>query len=107
MFERFIVATDLSPASYAVVNCLAELRTFGAQHCLLLQCLSFGDAASAGLSYHTDRLEAMLDEQKALLEDQGFAVEVRTVVGAPKKEIVRVAADEGHSLIVGSLCSAV
>ncbi len=100
MFERFIVATDLSPASYAVVNCLAELKTFGAQHCLLLQCLSFGDAASAGLSYHADPYEAMLDEQKTLLEDQGFTVEVRTVVGAPKKEIVRIAAKEGYSLIV-------
>jgi nucleotide-binding universal stress UspA family protein len=100
MFERFIVATDLSPASYAVVNCLAELKTFGARHSLLLQCLSFEDAASAGLSYHTDPLEAMLDEQKTILEDQGFTAEFRMVVGAPKKEIVRIAADEGYSLIV-------
>jgi hypothetical protein len=39
MFERFIVASDLSPASDAVVGCLAGLRAFGARHALLLQCL--------------------------------------------------------------------
>ena len=26
MFERFIVATDLSPASFAVVSCLSGLK---------------------------------------------------------------------------------
>lgn len=40
MFNRIIVATDLSPASEAVANCLGGLKTYGARHCLLMQCLS-------------------------------------------------------------------
>lgn len=100
MFERFIVATDLSAASFAVVSCLDGLKTYGARHCLLLQCLSFSDAASTALSYHTEPLDEMLNEQKGILEKQGFDVEARTVVGAPKQEIARIAAKEDYSLIV-------
>ncbi|MFO7965361.1 MAG: universal stress protein [Desulfobacterales bacterium] len=100
MFKRFIVATDLSPASFAVVNCLGELKAFGGEECLLLQCLSFKDAASEALSYSTEKLEGMLNEQKKILEDQEFRVEARTVVGTPKHEIVRIAAGENYDLIV-------
>lgn len=32
MFERFVVATDLSAASFAVVRCLGGLRHHGTQH---------------------------------------------------------------------------
>lgn len=100
MFKRFIIATDLSPASFAVVNCLGELKTYGAEQCLLLQCLSFSDATSVALSYHTEHLEKMLNKQKNILEDQNFTVEVRTVVGVPKHEIVRIATKEKYALIV-------
>jgi len=100
MFKRFIVATDLSPASFAVVNCLNELQAFGAKDCLLLQCLGFRDAASAALSYDTERLKEMLDEQKTILENQGFTVEARTISGTPKQEIVRIADKEDYTLIV-------
>ncbi len=100
MFKRFIVATDLSPASYAVVSCLGMLKAYGADHCLLLQCLSFAEMASTAFSYSTEPLEKMLGEQSVLLEKQGFTVEARTVTGAPKKEIVRLANTEGYDLIV-------
>ncbi len=100
MFKRFIVATDLSPASFAVVNCLYELQSFGAKDCLLLQCLSFRDAASAALSYNIDQFKEMLDEQKNILEKQGFTVEARTISGVPKQEIVRIAEKEDYALIV-------
>lgn len=100
MFKNFIVATDLSPASYAVVNCLSGLKAYGAQHCLLLQCLSFSDAASTAYSYHTEPLEELLKEQKGILEKQGFEVEARSVVGAPKREINRIAIKEDCTLIV-------
>jgi nucleotide-binding universal stress UspA family protein len=100
MFKRLIVATDLSPASYSVVSCLGGLRPYGAEQCLLLQCLSMRDATSAALSYQTETMEEMLDEQKKILESQGFAVESRIVVGAAKREINRIADEEDYSLIV-------
>ncbi len=100
MFNRFIVATDLSPASHAVVSCLAGLKAYGAEHCLLLQCFSFSNGVSTALSYNVDRVKAMMDDQKLILEQQGFVVESRTVFGSPKREIVQIAVKEDYSLIV-------
>jgi nucleotide-binding universal stress UspA family protein len=100
MFKRLIVATDLSPASFAVVGCLGALKAYGAEQCLLLQCLTFREAASTALSYHTEAIEGMLKEQKAILEKQGFTVEARSVVGAAKREVNRIAVEEDYSLIV-------
>ncbi len=100
MFIRIIVATDLSPASFAVVGCLGALKAYGAKECLLLQCLTFREAASTALSYHTEPIERILEEQKGIMEGQGFTVEARTVVGAPKREVNRIAVEEDYSLIV-------
>ncbi|MCK8603691.1 universal stress protein [Desulfoferrobacter suflitae] len=100
MFDRFIVATDLSPASFAVVGCLGGLKAYGAAQCLLLQCLSFSDAASTALSYNTEPLKEMLEQQEDILAKYGLTVETRTVVGIPKQEIIRIAAEENYSLIV-------
>lgn len=100
MFKRFIVATDLSPASSAVTTCLKGLQNFSAVECLLLQCLSFSHAAATAYSYQTEPLERLMEEQKQYLEEQGFTVEARVVVGAPKYEINRVAVQENYDLIV-------
>lgn len=100
MFPRFIVATDTSPASSAVVGCLGGLKEFGAKECLLIQCFGVGDAATAAYVHEIRRFEGMLNEQQAILEEQGFTVTVRTVLGAAKQEINRIAVDEDYSLIV-------
>lgn len=100
MFEKFIVATDLSPASQAVVSCLSGLKDFGFENCLLLQCMSFAGAISSAFSYDTEKLSELLEVQKDILEKQGFNVEARSVVGAPKHEINRIANTEGYELIV-------
>ncbi|HPU84763.1 MAG TPA: universal stress protein [Candidatus Latescibacteria bacterium] len=100
MFSRVIVATDLSPASYAVVNCVGGLKAYGAKECLLLQCLSLQEVGSVALSYTTAFLENSLNEQKEVLEKQGFAVETRIVPRLATREINRVAEKEDYSLIV-------
>ena len=100
MFKRFIVATDLSPASTAVATCLGALKVYGAEQCLLLQCLTISEAASTAISYNTEPIKGMLKEQKTILENEGFAVEARTVVGSPKNEVTRIANEEDYSLIV-------
>lgn len=99
MFNRIIVVTVLSPASFGLVNCLEGLKVFGAKQCLLLQCLSFQEAASTALSYSTARQENTLHEQQKVLEAQGFEVESRIVPGFAKLEINRVADEEEDSLI--------
>lgn len=100
MFDRFIVATDLSPASFAVVNCLGGLKAYGAKRCLLLQCLTLQEVGSVALSYTTAFSEGILTQQKGILERQGFEVEARVVPGFARREINRIAAEEDYSLIV-------
>jgi nucleotide-binding universal stress UspA family protein len=99
-FDRFIIATDLSPASFAVVNCIGGMKIHGARKCLLLQCLSIQEVSSIALSYTTALLENMLKEQKQILEKQGFEVETRVVPGFAKREINRIATEDDYSLIV-------
>lgn len=100
MFERVIVATDLSPASDALVGCLAGLRAFGARQALLLQCLDMQQATSVALSYSTAVLDDYLERQRQVLEQQGFEVETRIVPGFAKSEINRIAREEDYALIV-------
>ncbi|MCK9197507.1 MAG: universal stress protein [Syntrophales bacterium] len=100
MFSRFIIATDLSLASSAVINCIGGLRAYGAKHCLLLQCLSIQEASSIAASYTTAQIECMLKDHKRILEQQGFSVETKVLPGFAKREINRIARKEGYSLIV-------
>jgi len=100
MFSRFIIATDLSLASFAVVNCISGLRVYGAKHCLLLQCLSIQEVASVAASYTTNEIDHILKQQKQILEQQGFTVETRVLPGFAKWMINRIAREEDYSLIV-------
>lgn len=100
MLNRFILATDLSPASFAIANCVGGLHAFGARECLLLQCLSLQEATSTALSYSTAALDRMLDEQQRILESQGFSVTKRIVPGFASTEINRIADEENYPLIV-------
>ena len=100
MISKFIITTDLSPPSYAIVNCIGTLKDFGASECLLLQCLSRQEMASIALSYTTAPLDNMMKEQKRILEKQGFAVTARIVSGNSKQEVNRIACQEDYPLIV-------
>lgn len=100
MFSRIIVATDLSPASFAVVGCVKGLKAFGAKECMLLQCINVQQAASTALSYTTEYLETNLTKQKRMLEEEGFAVKAHVAFGSPKTEVNRIAQKEGYSLVV-------
>ena len=51
----------------AVANCLGGLKTYGARHCLLMQCLTMQEAASVGLSDSSEILHEALKEQKTAI----------------------------------------
>ncbi len=100
MYQRVIVATDVSAASDAVVRSLSCLKHLGARECLLLQCLVLPDGLPSGMAVVSEQIEGMLNVQKAMAEKEGFAVTSRIVVGSPKHEIVRIAKEENYHLIV-------
>lgn len=100
MFQRIIIATDLSPLSQGLVECLEQLKHLGTKECLLLQCLSAQETASIALSTTATLLEKTLQQQKNLLEGYGFAVETRILPGQIKSEVNQIAAKEGYSLVI-------
>ncbi|HPA79140.1 MAG TPA: hypothetical protein PK722_10915, partial [Kiritimatiellia bacterium] len=65
MFSKILIATDLSAASHAVVQCATGLRSIGARECHLLQCMNLSEAASMAAANAKDVLEQALLNQKA------------------------------------------
>jgi len=105
MFSKMIVATDLSTAAFAVVRNLSGFKAYGTQECLLLECLSMPQVSAMALAYTYPVLEKTLQEQRVLLENQGFKVDTRIVPGMATIEISRIAAQENYSLVVaGAEC---
>jgi len=105
MFSKMIVATDLSTAAFAVVRNLNGFKAYGTQECLLLECLSMPQVSTMALAYTYPVLEKTLQEQRVLLENQGFKVDTRIVPGMATIEISRIAAQENYSLVVaGAEC---
>ncbi len=101
MFERFIVGTDLSPATFVMAKCIGDLRKFGAHHCLLVHCVSANLGAAMALSYKTpESFTSEMESQRQILADLGFSVDCRTEFGTPKTRLPEIAVEEDCSLIV-------
>jgi nucleotide-binding universal stress UspA family protein len=99
MFEKIVVATDLSPASDRLISCLQGLRPFGAREAILVHAL--GIRHLEAMKYELARLvEPRLAEQKVQLEAHGFKTDTRIAIGPPPLEVDRVAKAEGASLVV-------
>jgi nucleotide-binding universal stress UspA family protein len=99
MFEKIVIATDLSKSSDAVIGCLRGLRILGAQEAILVH--------SLGLKYMKDVIpiliqlaEPRLSEQKEILDYQGFSTKLQIANGVPMVEVNRIAQEENASLIV-------
>jgi len=102
MFTNLIVATDLSPASDAVVSCLHGLKLLGTRKVILFHGLGLRHLEV--MKYELARLaEPKLQAQRAMLEQQGFETEVVVAPGSVSAEIETVVKEHAASLIaVGS-----
>ena len=100
MFNRVIIASELSSTAFAALNCLKGLKSLGVKECLLLQCASPQDANAITAPFVTAVLSETLAKQKEILTAQGYDVQTRVVRGLMKNEINRIAVEEDFSLIV-------
>jgi nucleotide-binding universal stress UspA family protein len=100
MMERAIIATDLSEASDIMVRHLGFLKDFGVKSLLLLQCPDYQEVASEVFPYVATIQTEAIERQKEVLEGHGFVVESRISPGSAKREINRIAEEEGYPLIV-------
>lgn len=99
MYKTVVVASDLSLASDRVVACLHGLRQLGTERVVLTHALGLRHIQE--LKHQLAPLaEPKLQQQKLVLEQQGFAVEVVIVPGAPSQEVVSVARGKHAAMIV-------
>lgn len=104
MFSKIIVGTSLSEASSKTLCCLKNLRQAGVKQVILTHVMNIRDVG--GLYGYLRKLaEPKLAEQKKILEQMGFSVEVKILLGFPAYEINRLAREQNASLIAVHMTS--
>jgi nucleotide-binding universal stress UspA family protein len=102
MFEKILIATDFSPASDCLIDCAAELKSFGLKQAVLAHVIYV--ANTRGLE---DMLKAQapvhLEPQKRRLEEQGIEVETAFEFGIPARDLNALAEKHDVSaILIGS-----
>ena len=100
MIEKMVFAAGASDSSMEVIRCMKSMRKLGIKKCLLLQCYSPGEEASAIGGIVGEIYEENLARQKELLEEQGYEVETRIVKGSLENEVNDIAEKENADIIV-------
>ena len=99
MFEKIVLATDLSHAWDEIVACAGEFKALGASEVILTHVIT---VLFLGGLEATLRAEAQpkLEKQKQFLQGQGFKVSVEMPQGLPAFSLNDVARRHGADLIV-------
>ena len=102
MFNKALIATDLSDSSEQLVRCTGGLRTLGVQEIVLGFCIRLHEVQGVRANVE-DILKPDLDRQRAALERQGYAVKAELLLGDPHVEVNRLAdAKDCELVVVGS-----
>jgi len=99
MFEKILLATDLSPAWDEIIACAGEFQTLGASEIILTHVITvlFLGGLEATLRREA---EPKLETQKQFLQGQGFKVSVEMPTGLPAYSLNDVARRYGADLVV-------
>jgi len=99
MFQRLVLAHDLTPTWDEIVACAGEFKALGCTEIILthvVTVLYLGGMEGALREEGQEHLEA----QKAQLESQGFTVDIQIPTGLPAQSLNEVARCHGADLIV-------
>lgn len=99
MFDKILLATDLSPAWDEIIACAGEFKALGARELLLVHVITvkfLGGMEAKLLAEAEPRLAA----QKEKLVAQGFQVATEVVTGLPGYVLYDVARQYGAKLLV-------
>jgi len=99
MFKHILFATDLTPASNALLHCIGPLRTLGAEKATLLHVLNIRDVGGLYISMK-QLIEPHIQVQVEELRKAGLETRSDTALGRPAYEINRYAVERGVSVIV-------
>lgn len=104
MFSKIIVGSSLSEVSSKTLCCLKGLRQAGAKEVILAHAMNIRDVGTL-YSQLRKLAEPLLEEQKKVLEQMGFSVEIEVLLGFPDHEINRLAREKNVSLIAVHMTS--
>jgi nucleotide-binding universal stress UspA family protein len=100
MFDRALVALDLSPAELPILDCLPALQHWGARHLVLTHVIQFGYGHGAALAHQRDYVD-WLEKRAEPIRATGLSVEVQIrASGVPADEILALAGDIAADFIV-------
>lgn len=102
MFSKLLICTDLTPASYALIQCAEALKGIGTKEVVLTYVLEAVNSVELGQVVPTG-YEPALARQREMLESQGLRVIVETPIGAPAAALEETA--EKHdvgAILIGS-----
>ena len=99
MFDKIILATDLSPAWDDLVDCAAEFRLLGCTRIILTHVITATFFAGLAESLRSEAQPA-LEAQKQRLHAQGFEVVTEMPLGLPAYSLNDVACRHAAGLIV-------
>jgi len=99
MFDKILIATDLSKASDRVLACTRGLIPLGAKTAILVNALGIKplEEMRHGMARF---IEPYLKKQRELLETEGFQAASELALGPAVVEVNRIAKERGASLIV-------
>ncbi len=106
MFEKVLLATDLSPTYEKLTECIMELKEIGTEEIILVWAVnvrSSGYLVGVQQERHQERLKKKgreLEKKAEELGEQGLKVSYEAPVGMPSREIERLAREKEVDLIV-------
>jgi nucleotide-binding universal stress UspA family protein len=99
IFDRVVMATDLSPTWDQIVACGGELRSLGCFGVILTYVITPNFFGGSGESLPPPAASRLAD-QRRVLTDQGLEVIIETPIGLPGRSLNSVAQKYGASLII-------
>lgn len=99
MFERIVLAMDLSPDWDRILVCAEEFKSLGCEQIILTHVVAAKGITGAHPAARSEVLPTLV-AQKKQLESQGFNVIIETPVGQPAFSLNEVAENHFTSLIV-------
>lgn len=100
MFTKILVISELHYNFTQIRRCLQHLQKLGTSECLLIQCLNPHELSEAVASLIVEVYKKHLAEQQKELEQMGFKVQARQMVGVFRDNINQMALEENCSLII-------
>jgi nucleotide-binding universal stress UspA family protein len=100
MFNKALVALDLSPAEQPILECLPALRHWGIGHLVLTHVIQIGYMQGAELAHQQDLVD-WLERCAGPLRAAGLSVEAQVrVSGVPADAILELAKEASVDLVV-------